>query len=33
MPHIGGWSGGDLSALVADASGELVVRFSQRTSK
>lgn len=28
--HIGDWSGGDLSVLVVDASGELVVRFGRR---
>ena len=27
--HIGDWSGGDLSVLVVDASGNLVVRFGQ----
>ena len=32
-PHIGDWSGCDPAALVADASGELVVRSGQRTSK
>ena len=32
-PDIGNWSGGDLSVLVADASGELVVRLGQRTYK